>query len=69
LAVRREGEKGGGGEWDNGKVRKGRTNLEIGEADDAPEIFEDGNLRYGCRVESRDALSEYGNPLIIIGSR
>lgn len=51
------------------KVRKGRTNLEIGEADDAPEIFEDGNLRYGGRVKSRDALSEYGSPWIIIGSR
>lgn len=60
-------EEGGG--WGDGKVRKDRTNLEISEADDTPEIFEDGNLRYGCRVETRDALSEYGIPLIIIRSR
>ena len=64
LAVRTEGER------DDGKVRKDGTNLEISEADNAPEIFEDGNLRYRCRVETRDALSEYGSPvLIIIGSR
>ena len=51
------------GGWGDGPVRKDRTNLEISEADDAPEIFEDRNLRYGCRVETRDALSMYGSPL------
>jgi hypothetical protein len=43
------------------------TYLEVCETDDTPEIFEDGNLRYGRRVETRDALSGY--TALIVGSQ
>ena len=36
---------------------KDSTHLEIGEAHDTPEVLEDGDLRYRCGVETRDALS------------
>jgi len=49
------------------REREGRTYLEVCETDDTPEIVEDGNLRYGRRVETRDALSGY--TALIIGSR
>jgi hypothetical protein len=39
------------------EARKDRTHLEIGEAHDTPEVLEDGDLRYRCRVETRDSLS------------
>jgi hypothetical protein len=41
-------------------VRENGTDLEIRETDNTPEIVEDRNLRYGRRVETRDALSGYG---------
>jgi hypothetical protein len=44
---------------------KDRTYLEIGEAHDTPEVLEDGDLRYRCGVETRDALSEWVIRLII----
>ena len=46
-------------------ARKDRTHLEIGEAHDAPEVLEDRDLRYRCRVKTRDSLSEWGIRLII----
>ncbi len=48
-----------------GKARKDRTHLEIGEAHDTPEVLEDGDLRYRCGVETRDALSGEGIRLTI----
>jgi len=53
-----------------GKERDGimggqdRTHLEIGEAHDTPEVLEDGDLRYRCGMETRDALSGWGIRLI-----
>ena len=58
MLVRKNEWKGKGGRGKKrGKARKDRTHLEICEAHDTPEVLEDGDLRYRCGVETRDALS------------